>query len=111
MRSAYFWRMRSASALRFSSLCSSLNFDRMMTDLKLRTGQWRDSGDGNSSGWKATNVGVCEGMNGWLGDDKEVEAPNKSGVMRRQQLNETTQRTPQPSASQGRLTNYRRLHD
>lgn len=25
MRSAYFWRMRSASALRFSNVCSSLN--------------------------------------------------------------------------------------
>lgn len=30
MRSAYFWRMRSASALRFSKGCSSLNFDRMI---------------------------------------------------------------------------------
>jgi hypothetical protein len=29
MRSAYFWRMRSASALRFSKGCSSLNLDRM----------------------------------------------------------------------------------
>ncbi len=30
MRSAYFWRMRSASALRFSKGCSSLNLDRMV---------------------------------------------------------------------------------
>lgn len=30
MRSAYFWRMRSASALRFSKGCSSLNFDRIV---------------------------------------------------------------------------------
>lgn len=30
MRSAYFWRMRSASALRFSNGCSSLNLERMM---------------------------------------------------------------------------------
>lgn len=29
MRSAYFWRIRSASALRFSKGCSSLNLDRM----------------------------------------------------------------------------------
>jgi hypothetical protein len=29
MRSAYFWRMRSASAFRFSKGCSSLNLDRM----------------------------------------------------------------------------------
>ena len=29
IRSAYFWRMRSASALRFSKGCSSLNLDRM----------------------------------------------------------------------------------
>lgn len=29
MRSAYFWRMRSASALRFSKGCSSLNLERM----------------------------------------------------------------------------------
>jgi hypothetical protein len=28
MRSAYFWRMRSASALRFSKVCSSLNLLR-----------------------------------------------------------------------------------
>lgn len=33
MRSEYFWRMRSASALRFSKGCSSLNFDRILTDL------------------------------------------------------------------------------
>lgn len=30
IRSAYFCRMRSASALRFSSLCSSLNLERML---------------------------------------------------------------------------------
>jgi hypothetical protein len=30
IRSAYFWRMRSASALRFSKGCSSLNLERMM---------------------------------------------------------------------------------
>ena len=30
MRSLYFWRMRSASALRFSNGCSSLNLERMM---------------------------------------------------------------------------------
>ena len=30
MRSAYFWRMRSASALRFSKGCSSLNLDRIV---------------------------------------------------------------------------------
>lgn len=30
MRSAYFWRIRSASALRFSKGCSSLNLDRMV---------------------------------------------------------------------------------
>ena len=30
MRSAYFWRIRSASALRFSNGCSSLNFARVM---------------------------------------------------------------------------------
>lgn len=30
MRSAYFCRIRSASALRFSKGCSSLNLDRMM---------------------------------------------------------------------------------
>jgi hypothetical protein len=30
MRSAYFWRMRSASALRFSKGCSSLNLDRIL---------------------------------------------------------------------------------
>lgn len=29
MRSRYFWRMRSASALRFSKGCSSLNLERM----------------------------------------------------------------------------------
>jgi hypothetical protein len=33
MRSLYFWRMRSASALRFSKGCSSLNLDRMVMDL------------------------------------------------------------------------------
>lgn len=30
MRSAYFWRIRSASALRFSKGCSSLNLDRIV---------------------------------------------------------------------------------
>lgn len=30
MRSLYFWRMRSASALRFSKGCSSLNLERMV---------------------------------------------------------------------------------
>lgn len=30
MRSRYFWRIRSASALRFSKGCSSLNLDRMV---------------------------------------------------------------------------------
>lgn len=30
MRSEYFWRIRSASALRFSKGCSSLNLDRMV---------------------------------------------------------------------------------
>ena len=30
MRSAYFWRMRSASALRFSKGCSSLNLERIV---------------------------------------------------------------------------------
>lgn len=33
MRSEYFWRIRSASALRFSKGCSSLNLDLMMKDL------------------------------------------------------------------------------
>ena len=33
MRSLYFCRIRSASALRFSKGCSSLNFDRILTDL------------------------------------------------------------------------------
>ena len=32
IRSAYFWRIRSASALRFSKGCSSLNLDRMLND-------------------------------------------------------------------------------
>jgi hypothetical protein len=32
MRSLYFCRMRSASALRFSKGCSSLNFDRMVDE-------------------------------------------------------------------------------
>jgi hypothetical protein len=35
MRSAYFWRMRSASALRLPKGCSSLNLDRMMAVYKL----------------------------------------------------------------------------
>ena len=30
MRSEYFWRMRSASALRFSNGCSSLNLERIV---------------------------------------------------------------------------------
>ncbi len=30
MRSLYFWRMRSASALRFSKGCSSLNLERIL---------------------------------------------------------------------------------
>lgn len=30
IRSAYFWRMRSASALRFSKGCSSLNLERIL---------------------------------------------------------------------------------
>jgi hypothetical protein len=30
MRSLYFWRMRSASALRFSNGCSSLNLERIV---------------------------------------------------------------------------------
>jgi hypothetical protein len=30
MRSLYFWRMRSASAFRFSKGCSSLNLERMV---------------------------------------------------------------------------------
>lgn len=37
MRSEYFWRMRSASALRFSKGCSSLNLLRIL-------GSWRDGG-------------------------------------------------------------------
>jgi hypothetical protein len=37
MRSAYFWRMRSASAFRFSKGCSSLNLDRMMA-VDIRSG-------------------------------------------------------------------------
>ena len=32
MRSEYFCRMRSASALRFSNWCSSLNLERMVAD-------------------------------------------------------------------------------
>ena len=32
IRSAYFWRIRSASALRFSKGCSSLNLERMVID-------------------------------------------------------------------------------
>jgi len=32
IRSAYFWRMRSASALRFSKGCSSLNLERILAD-------------------------------------------------------------------------------
>jgi hypothetical protein len=35
MRSLYFWRMRSASALRFSNGCSSLNLERMLAVLSL----------------------------------------------------------------------------
>lgn len=32
IRSVYFWRMRSASALRFSKGCSSLNLERMIDE-------------------------------------------------------------------------------
>jgi hypothetical protein len=35
MRSEYFWRMRSASALRFSKGCSSLNLERMVMVLEV----------------------------------------------------------------------------
>jgi len=41
MRSLYFWRMRSASALRFSNGCSSLNLERMLTlDVEVDKGCW-----------------------------------------------------------------------
>ncbi len=33
MRSLYFWRMRSASAFRFSKGCSSLNLERMIATM------------------------------------------------------------------------------
>lgn len=33
MRSRYFWRIRSASALRFSKGCSSLNLDRILVEV------------------------------------------------------------------------------
>jgi hypothetical protein len=35
MRSLYFWRMRSASALRFSNGCSSLNLERILAVVTL----------------------------------------------------------------------------
>lgn len=38
MRSEYFWRMRSASALRFSKGCSSLNLLRILMVLKMEGG-------------------------------------------------------------------------
>lgn len=38
MRSLYFWRMRSASALRFSKGCSSLNLERMVAVMSLLWG-------------------------------------------------------------------------
>lgn len=38
MRSAYFWRIRSASALRFSKGCSSLNLDRMADKAIVKAG-------------------------------------------------------------------------
>jgi hypothetical protein len=46
MRSAYFWRMRSASALRFSKGCSSLNLECMVgrqrtVGAELRSEEWR----------------------------------------------------------------------
>ncbi len=39
IRSAYFWRMRSASALRFSKGCSSLNLERILADGFVGTGR------------------------------------------------------------------------
>lgn len=59
MRSAYFCRMRSASALRFSSLCSSLNLDRMLAVI-----DWQ--GLIEVAGWKVESAGICRRMWLWL---------------------------------------------
>lgn len=56
MRSAYFWRIRSASALRFSKGCSSLNLERMIAGLLDRL--WVTVSDGYGAG--AYKVGGLE---------------------------------------------------
>jgi hypothetical protein len=53
MRSLYFWRMRSASALRFSKGCSSLNLDRMVAGVCVREWlgvEWVRTGQKGASG-------------------------------------------------------------
>jgi len=48
MRSAYFWRIRSASALRFSKGCSSLNLDRMVAAVFVSDANYRESDQGQT---------------------------------------------------------------
>ena len=62
IRSAYFCRMRSASALRFSKGCSSLNLERMvevliMKDLDVLLGiDEADGGEGLAAGCRVVIV-------------------------------------------------------
>jgi hypothetical protein len=63
MRSLYFWRMRSASALRFSKGCSSLNLDRMVADVCESGWVWSGCGQGKRCKWcgEAEVIWVEEG--------------------------------------------------
>lgn len=54
MRSAYFWRIRSASALRFSKGCSSLNLDRMVITVAINDRRCTKEGAGCRDGGKCS---------------------------------------------------------
>jgi hypothetical protein len=60
MRSAYFWRMRSASALRFSKGCSSLNLECMFASGMLGVKGWCRSREVEERWWKKVE-GAADG--------------------------------------------------
>jgi hypothetical protein len=74
MRSEYFWRMRSASALRFSKGCSSLNLERIVmvlaVEVVVKAKMWFE-GDLRSIVCCVAVVGLFDvGREGRLGEEK-----------------------------------------
>lgn len=75
MRSEYFWRMRSASALRFSKGCSSLNLLRMVAGV----GEIAVEGQRQVSSTCRVLCGMCTGASNFAAGEEDTRLQRGRG--------------------------------